>query len=74
MNVRDLIQRRAPHLAGIASNDVALGADGLGLDSIAIAEVLVDCERHFGVRVTDLLLEGGPVTVARIVQRVASAS
>jgi acyl carrier protein len=50
-------------------DDVPLGAEGLGLDSIAIAEVLLDCERHFGVRLTDLL-DGPPITVARIASRV----
>ncbi|HYC59816.1 MAG TPA: phosphopantetheine-binding protein [Thermoanaerobaculia bacterium] len=48
------------------SNDVTLGSDGLGLDSIAIAEVLLDCQQKFGVSVTGLL-EGEPLTLRRLV-------
>jgi acyl carrier protein len=70
MNVRELIALRAPRLRefDVADDDVALGAGGLGLDSIAIAEVLLDCERYFGVRVTDLL-DGAPITITRIAAR-----
>ena len=50
-------------------DDVPFGSEGLGLDSIAIAEVLLDCERHFGTRLTDLL-DGPPITVGRIASRV----
>jgi acyl carrier protein len=70
MTIRELIALRAPQLREpyFADDDVALGTGGLGLDSIAIAEVLLDCERYFGVRVTDLL-DGAPITVARIAAR-----
>jgi acyl carrier protein len=47
--------------------DVPLGADGLGLDSIAIAEVLLDCQQHFGVNVTSLL-EHEPLTLRRLIE------
>jgi acyl carrier protein len=47
-------------------DDAPLGAGGLGLDSIAIAEVLIDCEQRFGVAVTGLL-EGAPLTLRRLV-------
>jgi acyl carrier protein len=47
--------------------DALLGAGGLGLDSIAIAEVLIDCEARFGVSVTGLL-EGEPLTLRRLVE------
>lgn len=50
-------------------DDLPLGSDGLGLDSIAIAEVLLACERRFEARLTDLL-DGPPITVARISARV----
>lgn len=46
--------------------DAPLGAGGLGLDSIAIAEVLIDCEQRFGVPVAGLL-EGEPLTLRRLV-------
>lgn len=50
-------------------HDVALGADGLGLDSIAIAEVLLDCQQRFGVSVTELL-EREPLTLRLLVAHV----
>lgn len=56
--------------------DAVLGSDGLGLDSIAIAEVLMDCESRFGVELTDLL-SATPLTVSRLIDaltaRTASA-
>jgi acyl carrier protein len=50
-------------------HDVALGADGLGLDSIAIAEVLLECQQRFGVSVTELL-EREPLTLRLLVAHV----
>jgi acyl carrier protein len=66
--VRDIIRKRASRsVAGEELRaDVTLGADGLGLDSIAIAEVLLDCQQRFGVNVTSLL-EGEPLTVRRLI-------
>lgn len=45
-----------------------LGAEGLGLDSIAIAEVLLGFEERFGIPAAELL-EGEPVTFGRLVRR-----
>jgi acyl carrier protein len=74
-NVRELLAPRVPRLltAGDSADHEPLGGDGLGLDSIAIAEALLECERQFGVRLTDLL-DGAPVTIARIAQRVEQDS
>jgi acyl carrier protein len=46
-------------------DDVTLGEEGLGLDSIAIAEVLLACEERFGVSMA-VLLDGQSITIARI--------
>jgi acyl carrier protein len=61
--VMDLLRSRSP-LAGSGplADDLRLGAGGLGLDSIAMVELLLDCERRFGVPVAGLL-EGAPLTV-----------
>ena len=66
--VQDIVRARASRIiAGDAfPGDLALGAEGLGLDSIAIAEVLLDCEHRFGVSVI-ALLEGEPLTLTRLV-------
>ena len=71
MTIRELIAKRAPRVRDlhIDIDDLPLGAEGLGLDSIAIAEVLLDCERHFGVRLAADLLDGVPITARRIESR-----
>jgi acyl carrier protein len=73
-SVREVLAVRVPRLrtAGDSIDHQPLGADGLGLDSIAIAEALLDCEKQFSVRLTDLL-DGAPVTIARIAARVEQA-
>src|ERR1700742_2004832 len=43
----------------------ALGADGLGLDSIEIAEVVLACEELGGVTASSDLFEGGPRTIGK---------
>ena len=66
--VLEIVRARAARPLSIdeSARDVTLGSDGLGLDSIAIAEVLLDCQRRFGVSVTGLL-EGEPLTLRRLV-------
>lgn len=65
--VREIVRARASRAvtAQEFSSDTLLGADGLGLDSIAIAEVLLDCQQRFGISVTSLI-EGEPLTLERI--------
>jgi acyl carrier protein len=67
--VLDIVRARASRTlaADDVSGDVALGSGGLGLDSIAIAEVLLDCQERFGVNVTRLL-EGEPLTMRLLVE------
>jgi acyl carrier protein len=50
------------------SVDDELGRNGLGLDSIAIAEVVLECERRFGVSFGDLL-EGPAITLRALAER-----
>ncbi|HEX7183734.1 MAG TPA: phosphopantetheine-binding protein [Thermoanaerobaculia bacterium] len=72
--VRDLVRSRAP-LAQDAPElpeDLRLGAGGLGLDSIALVELLLDCERRFGIPAPIGLLEGPPLTVGGLAAHVRS--
>lgn len=55
------------------AGEVALGADGLGLDSIAIAEVLLQCEEEFGIDALALLQEQ-PLTVRCLALHVEHAT
>lgn len=65
--VRDIVRARAPH--GELSDDETLAE--LGLDSISMAEVLLDCEERFGVDV-NALLEGEPLTLRRLIAHVTA--
>ncbi|HEY3567703.1 MAG TPA: hypothetical protein VGP73_07200 [Thermoanaerobaculia bacterium] len=66
--VLDLIRSRAP-LAGTRelTDDLRLGAGGLGLDSISLVELLLDCERRLGPMNVAELLQGPPLTVGLLV-------
>jgi acyl carrier protein len=66
--VREILRGRASGLAvgEELPDDLLLGAEGLGLDSIALAELLLDCQQRFGVSVV-ALLEGEPLTLGRLV-------
>jgi acyl carrier protein len=52
-------------------DDAQLGSEGLGLDSVEIAELLLGCEDHYGIPV-DGLLEVSVLTLGRIVDHFAA--
>lgn len=45
-----------------------LGADGLGLDSIEIAEVVLACEDLGGPQARPELFEAGPLTIGKLAE------
>ena len=62
------------HASGTSlDEELPLGADGLGLDSIAIAEVLLECEERFGVSCGHLLESDG-LTIARLARHLGAAT
>lgn len=67
--VRDLVRSRSPLARAHAelAEDLRLGAGGLGMDSIALVELLLDCEQCFGTGSPVDLLEGPPLTIGRLV-------
>lgn len=77
--VRDLVRSRAPLARAHAelADDLRLGQGGLGMDSIALVELLLDCEQRFGLRAGSWraadLLEGPPLTVGRLVDHLRAA-
>jgi acyl carrier protein len=66
--VRDIVRARISRAVPTdeLTADATLGSDGLGLDSISIAEVLLDCQQRFGVSMT-ALLEREPLTLRKLV-------
>ncbi|HEY2091575.1 MAG TPA: acyl carrier protein [Thermoanaerobaculia bacterium] len=49
------------------------GSTGLGLDSVVIVEVLLECEERFGVVIaTELLGQAEPLTVGAIVDAIGA--
>jgi acyl carrier protein len=75
MTVRDLLARRTGGMleAAALSDHIPLGVDGIGLDSVAIVELLLECETEFDVRLPPDLFDGGPVTVGALVAAVEAA-
>jgi hypothetical protein len=56
------------------SDQLSLGGEGLGLDSIEIVEVLLDCEDRLGRSSDpDGLLENGDVSIGRMIDHLARA-
>lgn len=78
--VRDLVRSRAPLARAHAelADDLRLGPGGLGMDSIALVELLLDCEQRFGFRSGSWspgeLLEGPPLTIGRLVAHVRAVA
>jgi len=79
---RDQILEDVRHLASLrsqgrardqGSEDVPLGPSGLDLDSIAIAELFLDCAGRFGVSPPLQLLAEGQPTLAMLVDAISQA-
>jgi len=70
--VRELLRTWAPVGTGGSqpTAELALGASGLGLDSIALVELLLECERRFDMPDPAELLAGPPLTVGGLVASV----
>ena len=67
-----LIEARAPlAMRGTPlQTELALGAGGLGLDSIAVVELLIECEAAVGIPFPPSLFDDGPLTIHRLVTHV----
>jgi acyl carrier protein len=74
--VRDLVRSRAALARGRAElpDELRLGTGGLGLDSISLVELLLDCERRFGLPHPVDLLEGPPLTLGSLIAHVRAAA
>lgn len=67
--VRDTVRARVPDAwyGRDLPDDTAVGRAGLGLDSIAIVELLLDCEAVLGVPFPAAIFDTGPLTVRRLI-------
>jgi len=74
--VRELLRSRSPLARDRADlpDGLRLGTGGLALDSIALVELLLDCERRFGIKAATELLEGEPLTVGGLIAHVRAAA
>jgi acyl carrier protein len=48
-------------------DDAPLGDGGYGLDSVEIAELLLDCEERLGVALSAELFDSEPLTIGHVV-------
>ena len=66
--VRELLLNHleSPRTADELPDELALGDDGLGLDSIAVVEVLLECEERWDISPT-ALIEGPPLRIGDVV-------
>ena len=51
--VFEVVRRRAPIFVGPLQVGTPLGADGVGLDSIALLELILELEQRTGIRLRD---------------------
>jgi acyl carrier protein len=74
VEVEEIVRKRTARVwtGDPAEQHLPLGGDGLGLDSIALAEVLLECEEQFGISAMSLL-NGETLTMARLVAHVRGA-
>jgi acyl carrier protein len=75
--VRDVLASLWPRRFDDSQLDehASLGEEGLGLDSIEIVELALECSERLGIPGYDVdeLLEAGPVTLGRLIDHLATA-
>jgi acyl carrier protein len=78
-SVLDLLRARSPLAERLArgtglSADLPLGTGGLGLDSIALVELLLEVEQRFALAAAAELLAGPPLTVGLLLAHLRGAA
>jgi len=73
--VRELLLTSWPHrfAPDQLEDHVSLGEEGLGLDSVEVAEFILACEERLGAADTEELFELLPLTIERVVEHFAFA-
>ena len=72
----DLIIRFATtvHLPEELTEEMPLGSAGLGLDSVAILDLLFECEKRFGLEPSTLLSQHKSLTVGSLLACIEKGS
>lgn len=67
--VRRVLSTRAPlqWRDCALTDDLQLGSTGMGLDSVAIVELLLACEEALGVRIPPTVFDEGQLSVGRLI-------
>jgi acyl carrier protein len=68
--VHAILRKRNAHVE--LTPELPLGGNGLGLDSISLVEVLLDCELEFGVNIAAELLAEPSITVGALIASIQS--
>ena len=71
--LRELVARRCAVAPEELRDDLALADPALGLDSVALVELVLACERETGAQLPDLF-GGGAATVGDLVRRCLEAA
>ena len=66
--IHELLRERNPRIE--LTHDLPLGSAGVGLDSIALVEVLLRVEEMFGITLAAEMLAAGTITVGTLTRRV----
>lgn len=66
VELRQMIQNHLPSGTEIGW-ETPFGADGLGMDSVAVVMLLLECEARWGVSFPAELLEQPPLTIHRMI-------
>jgi acyl carrier protein len=72
-SIREILVTSWPHrfeFDGLP-DDLSLGEDGLGLDSVELAEVVLTCEEAFGRPATEELFATVTLTIAQVADHFA---
>lgn len=70
--VSDLLHKRARGAA--LHPDLPLGNGGLELDSVALVDVLLECEEAFGITIAAEMLAAPSLTVGALIEHIRARS
>ncbi len=73
--IREAVAATWPHrfAPGELRDDVSLGEEGLGLDSVELVQVILACEERCGRQATESLFDRVPLTIELLARYFAAA-